>query len=240
MVGTASGELVNRYYSNAYGRFMTPDPYQETGGGPGDPDNPQSWNHYAYVLGDPVNWLDPQGLFQECPACPIYNSDSTTVVQTLSSNAPIPYLNVSVTTLIAQAVQVAATAAASQFSQMFGTNYCGIGGSGPTVNKLDEACKAHDECYAKYGFTWISDFDPTFIFSPSQLKALQECNQQLCDSALHSGVKAGLAIYAYFSAVPTGSCVPFHRRPPRGRTPPSSSRSRGTSADSTDTDSDRP
>ena len=36
----------NRYYSNAYGRFMTPDPYQASGG-PGDPNNPQSWNHYS-------------------------------------------------------------------------------------------------------------------------------------------------------------------------------------------------
>ncbi len=58
----------NRYYSNAYGRFMTPDPYQGTSGGPGDPDNPQSWNRYAYTVGDPVNWIDPQGLWQEGPS----------------------------------------------------------------------------------------------------------------------------------------------------------------------------
>jgi RHS repeat-associated protein len=57
----------NRYYSNAYGRFMTPDPYQGTSGGPGDPNNPQSWNRYAYVTGDPVNSFDPQGL-DDCPA----------------------------------------------------------------------------------------------------------------------------------------------------------------------------
>ena len=47
----------NRYYSNAYGRFMTPDPYKASGG-PGDP---QSWNKYAYTRGDPVNRLDPGG-----------------------------------------------------------------------------------------------------------------------------------------------------------------------------------
>jgi len=41
---------------------MTPDPYQGTSGGPGDPNNPQTWNRYAYVVGDPVNWFDPQGL----------------------------------------------------------------------------------------------------------------------------------------------------------------------------------
>jgi RHS repeat-associated protein len=54
----------NRYYSNAYGRFMTPDPYKGNGGGPGDPNNPQSWNPYAYTTGDPVNYFDPTGLCQ--------------------------------------------------------------------------------------------------------------------------------------------------------------------------------
>jgi len=51
----------NRYYSNAYGRFMTPDPYQAMAKGANDPKNPQSWNRYEYVLGDPVNRIDPTG-----------------------------------------------------------------------------------------------------------------------------------------------------------------------------------
>jgi RHS repeat-associated protein len=51
----------NRYYSNAYGRFMTPDPYTASGG-PGNPRDPQSWNRYAYTRGDPVNGNDPSGL----------------------------------------------------------------------------------------------------------------------------------------------------------------------------------
>jgi RHS repeat-associated protein len=51
----------NRYYSNAYGRFMTPDPYQQTAISPSDPKNPQSWNRYAYVIGDPINSNDPSG-----------------------------------------------------------------------------------------------------------------------------------------------------------------------------------
>jgi RHS repeat-associated protein len=61
----------NRYYSNAYGRFMTPDPYQGNSGGPGDPENPQSWNRYAYVVGDPINWFDPQGLDNCSPGDPL-------------------------------------------------------------------------------------------------------------------------------------------------------------------------
>jgi RHS repeat-associated protein len=57
----------NRYYNNAYGRFMTPDPYQATASSPSDPKNPQSWNRYAYVAGDPVNSNDPTGQLE--PFC---------------------------------------------------------------------------------------------------------------------------------------------------------------------------
>ncbi|HTR35829.1 MAG TPA: RHS repeat-associated core domain-containing protein [Bryobacteraceae bacterium] len=49
----------NRYYSNQYGRFMTPDP---AGLQAARPDNPTSWNRYAYTAGDPANRLDPTGL----------------------------------------------------------------------------------------------------------------------------------------------------------------------------------
>ena len=47
-----------RYYSNQYGRFMTPDPYQASA----KLVNPTSWNRYTYVNGDPVNSNDPSGL----------------------------------------------------------------------------------------------------------------------------------------------------------------------------------
>ena len=46
-----------RYYTSAWGRFLTPDPYQSSGG----PADPQSWNRYAYVVNDPVNYNDPTG-----------------------------------------------------------------------------------------------------------------------------------------------------------------------------------
>jgi hypothetical protein len=48
----------NRYYSNGYGRFMTPDPFY----GSANIRSPQSWNRYAYVWNDPVNGHDPSGL----------------------------------------------------------------------------------------------------------------------------------------------------------------------------------
>jgi RHS repeat-associated protein len=50
---------MNRYYSSQWGRFLSPDPYS----GSVDPGNPQSWNRYAYVGGDPANGSDPSGLY---------------------------------------------------------------------------------------------------------------------------------------------------------------------------------
>src|SRR5271165_6872857 len=53
---------MNRYYSNALGRFMTPDPYRATRKSVNNPGRPQSWNRYSYTRGDPVNRIDPSGL----------------------------------------------------------------------------------------------------------------------------------------------------------------------------------
>jgi RHS repeat-associated protein len=50
-----------RYYDSRVGRFLTADPYK-AGTGSGDPADPQSWNRYAYVQNDPVNFWDPGGL----------------------------------------------------------------------------------------------------------------------------------------------------------------------------------
>ena len=47
-----------RYYASSYGRFNTADPYRASAG----PKNPDTWNRYAYVAGDPANANDPQGL----------------------------------------------------------------------------------------------------------------------------------------------------------------------------------
>jgi RHS repeat-associated protein len=49
----------NRYYSSALGRFMSADPYVNSAG-LGDPG---SWNRYAYVGGDPVNFNDHDGTY---------------------------------------------------------------------------------------------------------------------------------------------------------------------------------
>ena len=52
-----------RQYSSAQGRFLSPDPY----GGSYDPSNPQSFNRYAYVMNNPLSFIDPNGLMMLPP-----------------------------------------------------------------------------------------------------------------------------------------------------------------------------
>ncbi len=81
-----------RYYTSVLGRFMTMDPFR----GSASLGNPQSWNRYAYAVGDPANSFDPTGLDVECS---VVNGNFTCVdnVSTPISGSPIgggvPYLN---------------------------------------------------------------------------------------------------------------------------------------------------
>lgn len=47
-----------RYYDPQVGRFITPDPF------PGDLADPQSLNRYAFVQNNPINKIDPYGLYR--------------------------------------------------------------------------------------------------------------------------------------------------------------------------------
>ena len=47
-----------RYYFNSFGHFMNPDPLNAT---PGHLVNPQRWNAYAYVMNNPLFYIDPDG-----------------------------------------------------------------------------------------------------------------------------------------------------------------------------------
>ena len=53
-----------RYYSGMAGAFWSPDP---GGVKTAVTTTPLSWNRYGYTEGDPINFVDSQGLFQEDP-----------------------------------------------------------------------------------------------------------------------------------------------------------------------------
>jgi RHS repeat-associated protein len=72
-----------RYYSSTLGRFLSPDPYKASNGGPGEPSDPQSWNRYAYAGNDPVDRYDPTGQFFLTP------SPSPCMVDLINSNGDI-------------------------------------------------------------------------------------------------------------------------------------------------------
>jgi len=56
--GNGSDEAMFRRYNRWQSRFDQPDPHE----GSYNTTNPQSFNRYAYVQGDPVNLVDPSGL----------------------------------------------------------------------------------------------------------------------------------------------------------------------------------
>jgi RHS repeat-associated protein len=47
-----------RYFTSSMGRFMSPDPYNAGA----FLDGPQTWNAYSYVVNNPLNAIDPNGL----------------------------------------------------------------------------------------------------------------------------------------------------------------------------------
>jgi RHS repeat-associated protein len=57
-----SDEAMHRRYNRWYSRFDQPDPYD----GSYDLTDPQSFNRYAYVQNDPVNFTDPTGTMMSC------------------------------------------------------------------------------------------------------------------------------------------------------------------------------
>jgi RHS repeat-associated protein len=69
-----------RYFSAGLGRFTSPDPMNAGA----NPANPQSWNGYSYVLGNPLGLIDPSGL-DTCAA-----GSENTCVDVSDSFDPVP------------------------------------------------------------------------------------------------------------------------------------------------------
>jgi len=59
---TATDHAQFRQYSEAQGRWLSPDPYS----GSYDGLNPQSFNRYTYVMNSPLAMIDPLGLWFSC------------------------------------------------------------------------------------------------------------------------------------------------------------------------------
>ena len=57
-------DFLYREYHEIQGRWVLPDP---AGLAAVDPTNPQSWNRYAYVVGNPLGLIDPLGLYHTVP-----------------------------------------------------------------------------------------------------------------------------------------------------------------------------
>lgn len=60
--GNSRDEAQMRRYDAHWSRFSQPDPSD----GSYDLSDPQSFNRYAYVQNDPVNFVDPTGLYEAC------------------------------------------------------------------------------------------------------------------------------------------------------------------------------
>ena len=84
--GTASGQLDQRYYGVGTGRFNVPDPMHSAALG-----DPGSWNQYAYVGGDPLNFADPGGTNRL--ACDQYTLEGTCVGQSLGGGGVAWFTN---------------------------------------------------------------------------------------------------------------------------------------------------
>ncbi len=87
-----------RYYASNFGRFMSPDPYLAKIDGAFEPRKPQTWNHYAYVVNDPINLHDPSGLDGCSPEDPSCNPCDPSVDPFCTPITPPPYeANVTIT-----------------------------------------------------------------------------------------------------------------------------------------------
>ncbi len=207
------------------GRFNRPDPY----GGSTDFQNPQSLNRYPYVMNQPSIFFDPFGLMTlpppgppigiwyptpPPPNCPQVGTGGGIHPMAgcgggggggggggAGSGKNLPCLAGSGPLQAGQSRCAPNNTQSDPYpKRLFGTHWCGPGGAGPTVNQLDAACKAHDECYDRLGYS------PWSNLSLIQDPGLQACNQALCDAAAKSSDLGATRVRLYFSIIPKDYC----------------------------------
>lgn len=171
----------------------------DCGSAPNDPSNggqnPNS--NDGYPQWDNV-WDESLGLpAGSLPAMPGIND----ILGGIANSLGIPDLTGMDCMPICDLTQAAPSNSSGQYpTRMFGTHWCGPGGAGPVVNQLDAACKAHDKCYDRLGYTALSNY------SPLQDDGLQACNQALCDAAKKSTDLGATRVWLYFSLIPKDYC----------------------------------
>jgi RHS repeat-associated protein len=67
-----------------------------------------------------------------------------------------------------------------RFPLVPGTNYCGPGGWGPILTKVDNTCFQHDACYNNADASFFNNV--TGSGGPAKQAAIANCNQNLCSS----------------------------------------------------------
>jgi RHS repeat-associated protein len=117
-----------RFYASTYGRFNTPDRSWKSVDG----SNPESWNRYSYVNGDPVNGNDATGLctvmISGITMGPGTNAAWTSEAQTLGADTAYPYQGQGKVASILSVIQqgfgpnAATTAALNAITYALGTN----------------------------------------------------------------------------------------------------------------------
>ncbi len=231
--------------------------------------NPQTFNLYAYVVNDPLKYLDQLGLYADdgsgdCTDCgysdgtgtgdgllqdlgtdtggggggtgdcgltdpycvnvttdpnppvdpnspdptdPCGANDGTCVNVTTNPNPPVDPDPISVDCADNFCIvpDPGITNPTDPYpTRLFGTRGCGVGGAGPTVNALDAACKAHDECYD--GFRLSAGMNWGVGITPQNIGHLQYCNQNLCTAASQTSDFGSTEVVLYFMSVPYGFC----------------------------------
>ena len=133
-----------RQYSNAQGRWMSPDPYSESYDG----SNPQSMNRYEYALNSPLGAVDPSGEDQ----CTFEDGNTYTCWQYDASYNGVPPTNIGVGTMKDLAGNYLTTPCSLATDGTNAAINCGYSPSQEMASELQQ--------YMKRVYTVVCDFTP--------------------------------------------------------------------------------